>query len=56
MGNILVCDLRSSSDRLKFDKDEKSDKTSPISNSILGIHVISSSLIDKSFLCIQDII
>ena len=50
MGNIRVCDLRSSSDRLKFEtsyKDEKSDITSPIANSILGVHDICSSLNDK---------
>ena len=50
MGNIRVCDLRTSSDRLKFEtsyKDEKNDITSPIANSLLSIHDICSSLNDK---------
>ena len=46
-GNTNVCDLRTNSDRLKFEtsyKDIKSDMTSLVSNSILCIHDICSSL------------
>ena len=49
-GNTNVCDLRTSSDRLKFEasyKDIKSDMTSLVSNSILCIHDICSSLNNK---------
>ena len=52
-GNINVCDLRTSSDRLKFEtsykdiKNVKNDMTSIVSNSILCIHDICSSLNNK---------
>ena len=49
-GNIRICDLRTSSDRLKFEttyKDEKNEITSAISNSILCVHDISTALNDK---------
>ena len=49
-GNIRVCDLRTSSEQLKFEtnyKDEKSDMSSAIANSLLSIHDISTVLCDK---------
>ena len=49
-GNVRICDLRTSTDRLKFEtsyKDEKNEIASAISNSILCVHDIASSLSDK---------
>ena len=49
-GNIRVCDLRTSSEQLKFEtnfKDEKSDMNSAIANSLLSVHDISTVLCDK---------
>jgi len=49
-GNIRVCDLRTSSEQLKFEttyKDEKSDISSAIANSLLSVHDISTVLNDK---------
>ena len=49
-GNIRVCDLRPSSEQLKFEtnfKDEKSDMNSAIANSLLSVHDISTVLCDK---------
>ena len=50
LGNIRVCDLRTNTDRLKFEtsyKDEKTDLSSTIANSLLCVHDISSVLNDK---------
>ena len=49
-GNIRVCDLRTSTEQLKFEttfKDEKSDMNSAIANSLLSVHDISTVLCDK---------
>ena len=49
-GNIRVCDLRTNTDRLKFEssyKDEKNNLSSTIANSLLCIHDICSTLNNK---------
>ena len=49
-GNIKVCDLRTSTEQLKFEatyKDQKSDISSAIANSLLSVHDISTILNDK---------